>query len=1198
MITTKTIKTLIILVVFIAMSCTTPSNTPSNTNTEPETIAGSMSYEDKTGSVGTTFSLASSNKNIVPSTATVKYSIDPTLPQGFTFDSNTGDIGGIPMSASVSTGYVVTATGTDDYTGSVDSNPFTISIDPESPTLTDISSASSIRHANIEGIVGRYLVASLESTIVPSTATVRYSIDPPLPLGFILDSNTGDIGGIPISASVSTSHVVTATGTDDYTGSVDSNPFTISIDPESPTPKDISSASSIRHANIEGIVGRYLVASLESTIVPSTATVTYSLAPTTLPEGVTFDSVTGVISGTPREAFDSTTDSTTGYVVTATGTVDYTGSVDSDPFTIGIEPESPTLTDISSASSIRHANIEGIVGRYLVASLESTIVPSTATVRYSIDPPLPLGFILDSNTGDIGGIPISESASTSHVITATGTGDYTGSIDSDPFTITVAVAVAKLPITGTVTYASSVSDTGEIVELSPTSTILPANATVRYTVTPDLPEGWALASDTGLISSGGPADATALETYSVTATGTGDYTGSIDSDPFTITVNGISITEYTISYFDIGLSLGSSLPSIFRIPKSTIPAEATVEYSLAPAIVPDGTAFDSVTGEFSGTPTEVFDSTATPYSVTVTGTGNYTGTIVSDPFTLRVYKIPIGGTIHYESVWYDIGEDVSLFPTSPSLIGVDVAYSVTMGSLPDGLRLDTPSGRIFGNPAGEASANLQITANGIGNYEGVVVSNEFSITISNRIEIGGSFSYPSSTTVLVGDPANISISQNDLTPSDATIRYEEHGDFLPAGLSVNPDTGAVEVSSGETTTETIAEGTYTGQIRAVGSRLYKGTIQSNEFTIEITRVEIGGSFSYPSSTTVLIGNPVNVSISQNDLTPSDATIRYEEHDDFLPAGLSVHPDTGAVEESSGETTTETIAEGTYTGQVRAVGTGAYKGTIQSNEFTIEITRVEIGGSFSYPSSTTVFTHPRAASDPVNISISQNDLTPSEAMIRYEEHDDFLPAGLSVHPDTGVIEETTTETIAEGTYTGQIRAVGTGVYKGTIHSDEFTIEINDRIPLTGTIDYTYFPYRCATAGAPGAPPEDCIDNLVTFNFEDPPNIYPVIATGTVLEAQRNGGLRYITRYYNPSTREFEVWRAFWGLTDPASFTFFSEDTGAFSKDPNFLHARFLAYRKPFPVYTFRVTAIGIGAYTGTVSRVINIEMLFTREFERP
>ncbi len=988
---TKTIKTLMLLVVFIAMSCTSPPNTnPSNTNTEPETIAGSISYEDKTGSVGINFS-ASPSKSITPSSAIVEYSIDPALPEGvgLNFDPRTGEIDGIPEAELVSTSYVVSASGTGDYTGTVDSNFFALTI------IDDTDNTGGANDKNIEEFIISYTDNSSE-------------------------------------------------------------------------------------------IGTELTLSPTSTI-PAEADVEYSLAPTTLPEGMSFNLGTGIISGTPKEAFDSTTDP---YRVTVTGIDNYTGTIVSNPFTITVT-EIPAKLPITG--TIRYSSSLTRIGEPVVRTPTSTI-PAEADVEYSLAPEtLPEGMLFNPFAGIIFGNPTEafDATATPYRVTVTGIDNYTGTIISNPFTITVTEIPAKPSITGTVTYTSSVSDAGEIVELSPTSAILPANATVRYAITPDLPEGWGFAPSAGLISSGGPADATPLETYRVTVIGTGNYAGIITSDPFTIVVNRISITEYTISYIDIELSLGGSLPSIFRIPTSSIPVDATVRYSLAPATVPDGTAFDPVTGEFSGTPTEVFDSTATPYSVTVTGTDNYTGTIVSNFFTLRVFKLPIGGTIHYESIWHDIGEDVSLSPTSPYLIGIDVAYSVTMGSLPDGLRLDPPSGRIFGNPTGEASANLQITANGIGNYEGVVVSNEFSITITNRIEIGGSFRYPLSTTVLIGDPVNVPISQNDLTPSDAMIRYEGYGDF-PAKLSVHPDTGAIEISPDKT----ITEGTYTGQISAVGSRLYKGTIQSNEFTIEIIRAEIGGSFRYPSSTTV-------------------------------------------------------------------------------------------------------YTHPRAASDPVSISISQNDLTPSDATIRYEEHDDFLPAGLSVHPGTGVIEETigetTTETIAEGTYTGQIRVVGTGAYKGTIYSNEFTIEINDRIPLTGTIDYTYYPYRCVKIGPP---PEDCIDNLVTFNLIRPPNIYPVIATGTVLEAQRNGGLRYITRHYNPSTREFEVWRAFWGLTAPATFTFFNEDTGAFSKDPDFVHARFFADNKPFPVYTFRVTAIGIGAYTGTVSRVINVEMLYTREAEYP
>ncbi len=655
-------------------------------------------------------------------------------------------------------------------------------------------------------------------------------------------------------------------------------------------------------------------------------------------------------------------------------------------------------------------------------------------------------------------------------------------------------------IIGNISYKNTTGTVGNKFLASMERDIKPSSAGVTYSLTPaTLPEGVTFDSATGTFhgTPKEPFDSTAGDPYSVTVTGIGKYTGSVESDPFTIVVSTsrlsaaseLSITEYTISYITLGLSLGSFLPSIFRIPTSTIPEEATVTYSLTPATLPEGVTFDSATGTFSGDPTEVFDSIANPYRVTVTGTGNYTGTINSDRFNLSVFKIPVGGLeIYYESTWYDIGETVSLSPVIPTLADVSYTYSVTSGSLPDGLTLNPSTGLIFGTSNKEASANLRVTAVAAEGHTGFSVTDEFSITITNRVELGGSFSYPSSTILPAGDPVNISISQSNLTPSDATIRYEAHGRF-PAKLFVNPDTGAIEVSPGET-----------------------------------------------------------------------------------------------------------IGEGTYTGQIRVVGTGVYKGTIHSNRFTIKITRVKIGGSFSYPSNTTISTHPRYADDPTGITISQSNLTPSDATIRYEAHGIFLPTGLFVNPETGAVEGRPNENTPRGTYGGHIKMVGTGAYKGTVYSNEFLIKITNLIPLTGSIDYTYYPYRCIGGG--GTFFEDCISDLVTFNFRRPPNVYPVIATGTVLEAQRNGGLKYITRYYNPSTREFEVWRAFWGLTDPARHIFFDEDTGAFSKDPDFLHARMLAYNKPFTVYTFRVTAIGIGDYTGTVSRVINVEMPSPREFEYP
>ncbi|MCM8922316.1 MAG: putative Ig domain-containing protein, partial [Candidatus Thiodiazotropha sp.] len=82
-----------------------------------------------------------------------------------------------------------------------------------------------------------------------------------------------------------------------------------------------------------------------------------------------------------------------------------------------------SLTSLEYSVSTINAVVKG-----QIADITPTVVPDGATAEYSISLPLPAGLALDKSSGVISGTPDAVYASTTHTVTATGSGDYTGTM--------------------------------------------------------------------------------------------------------------------------------------------------------------------------------------------------------------------------------------------------------------------------------------------------------------------------------------------------------------------------------------------------------------------------------------------------------------------------------------------------------------------------------------------------------------------------------------------------------------------------------------------------------------------------------------------------------------------------------------------------------------------------------------------------
>lgn len=994
---------------------------------------------------------------ISASGGTAPYTLSITsgsFPPGLNFDASTGALTGTPTGAG---SYNVTLGVTDSASGSTSkSYAFTIASPVFAPSVSALSS----------GVVSHAYSAQLGTT--GGTAPYTYSGATGLPAGLTL-SSSGALSGTPTATgSFTISYSVKDSTTSSLGGSyTQSQSVTLTINALPPLTLAPSSAPT-------GQVGVSYSVSIAAT--GGNGSYSYSISAGALPPGVSLNTSTGFISGTP------TGGGTYAFTVSANDTA---GSTGSQAYTANISPATITVANTSLPAATQSAAYAGVT---------FSASGGTSTYTYAVTSgSLPAGMTLTSS-GVLSGTP-TVYGSFPFTITATdsstGTGPYTG---SRSFTLSVgaatpsittaslsaatvgaaysqtisgsggntpyafAVSVGSLPAgltlasngvlagtptaggtfnftvkltdaasqTATQTYTLMVN--GAIVAVTPST--LPngqagvsysqsvsasgGTSTYTYAVTAGaLPAGISL-SNTGALSGTPTASGTFNATVTATdsSTGTGPYTGS-RAYSITIAAPSLSLSPASV----VSASYGVAYSQTFTAGGGTAPYSYTESGSL-----PSGMTWNAATATLAGTPTQ----TGTfPFSVTTTdstgGTGpatktqNYTLTISAPTIVLAPATVSGG----------NVGTAYSATLTASGGIS-PYSFAVTGGSLPTGISLSS-AGALSGTPTAGGSFNVTVTAT---DAHGSTGSQSYTLAIG--------------TPTLVLSPASLHAAvaetpySQTMTTSGGTVPYSYAitAGALPPGVVLNNITGTL---SGTPTTA----GSFNVTIRATDSSTGTGApfTTSHSYTLQVNAPTV------TMTPTVLPAPQVAVAYSQQ-LSASGGNGSYTYAvTGSLPVGLSLSP------------------SGLLAGTPTAAGTA---------NFTVTATdSLNFSGSQAYTVTTNA---PALALTPASLPATTAESAYSQsfsttggiAPYHYAVTSGALPAGLTMS-SAGVLSGTATAAgNASFTVTSTDSSTGTGAPFSTSHSYTLavsapTIALSPATLPAGQVAAAYHQQLSATGG---------------------------------------------------------------------------------------------------------------------------------------
>lgn len=801
------------------------------------------------------------------------------LPPGLTLNAGTGTISGT-LGAAGTYDFTITATGFLGATGSA-----AVQLTVLNPAI--IAMPATLPPATFGIAYGQSVAASGGTT--PYVYTVSLGA---LPQGVTLDAATGALSGAPSQLGTA-NFQITAT---DANGFFASQAYTV-----------------VTQAPVITVTGSFGGATVGA---PYSATVNVTGGATprsfsfdgTLPSGLSLDTTTGALTGTP------TATGTFNFGIIARDANGFTGRVDGivevdaqpmitlpsvlatprqgRPYAQALDASGgtpPYIYALASGSLPTGLELNPLTGRItgtptasgtFTFEIRATDADQPALVglhSYTLNVQPAATIVVATNIGDAtAGAPISKTIG----ITG-GTEPYVVTVVSNSLPTGVTFNPATRQITGSTTALGSYSLMLDIADANGDTVTAVVNLNV---LAPTIAVTATIDNNAFGVATSGTASATG---------GTGPYLYSATGLPNGVTINPLDGTiagtatqagtfNVAVTATDTNTFTGTSAPVSFTITPpvlslSTLPAEfmlnrpvnrtLAVTNGTAPFAfsvtgnLPDGLDLDENTGALTGTPT-----TLGLRSFTVTATDQY-GFSASSTYTVEITSDI--GTADLPSSLPPVTAAVTYAGSAAASGGVaPLAYAISAGTLPDGLTFNTTTGAFGGSTLETGPHPITIT---VTDGDGRTNSRNYTLSVvAPTISASGTL-----------DAAIAGTSYTDtLTLSGGTAPYSfalKPGSTLPPGLTITPT------------------GTISGTPTSAGTFDFIVTVtDANDFASDIA---LGMTVAAPSITlnaSMPSGRVGQTYAGLIEAVGGAAPVTYAVTTGTLPDGLSLNTNSGAV----------------------------------------------------------------------------------------------------------------------------------------------------------------------------------------------------------------------------------------------------------------------------------------------------------------
>lgn len=680
----------------------------------------------------------------------LRYAIAPALPTGLDFSADTGALAGSASAQSPLTTYTVTVT--DGATP------------PRSATATfglEVGPAlrAAVNRANWTAQAGDALNDAPVSAI-GGIGALSYAVAPALPAGLAMDGATGAITGTAAIASPSSDYTVTVSDSASPAHEVAGN-FTLEI-------RGALTAVPFSSDRKRSAVGHTL------SFRPVTATggvgaLHYAVAPA-LPAGLKLDEATGELTGAATSIAPLTE-----YTVTVTDSA--------SPAHAAMASFAMEIGEMLLATP-RVGSLDLSAGDRVAVAAPVAASGGMGTLHFEISPPLPAGLAMDASDGSLSGAAIGESVETVYTVTIS---DSISQKASATFSLRVHPALMT-----SVFNAGETHRVEDAVSYTPPTTWggLPP---YHYTVTPALPAGLAMNAGSGAITGTATAPS-AFTTYTYTVTDS-----ALPAHSATGTFSLMIAPRLTATVLVPVISVRSA-DTVRQAPVKAEGGLGLPHFSVQPPL-PAGLRLDEASGIVESVAGAAIDlSPATEYTITVTDSATPVQSATAR-FTLDVHA---GVVVTRQPALAPLPIRQPMRAYAPVLAsggGGALTYTVAP-PLPPGLRMDPDSGEISGTPTAEQldgdSTKYVVTVSDSA-HAGNEATASFGLVTFEPVTVTPFFS---DYLLMVGEspnPLNPYIPVKGGGAGGRPLKYRMHGGGLPAGLSLDPDTGIVSGTAAEIT---------------------------------------------------------------------------------------------------------------------------------------------------------------------------------------------------------------------------------------------------------------------------------------------------------------------------------------------------------------------------------------------------------------